>query len=163
MPAPRTVDQPGDHACRIPTDTEHRQGCCRYACGAATIGPSDSDCNEDSANPAGGVRRQSCGGACDHADAPVPPVAAKNTLQERISERTQIVDVLEPQTLEELVEAIQLALSERTSDSWPQFEDRTVEVVKTIPQERISKRRSRADHRRAAAARREGAATRRAV
>ena len=46
-------------------------------------GPSDSDCVEDSGKPAGAVRRQSCGGSCDHADVPTPDVA----LQERISER----------------------------------------------------------------------------
>ena len=68
------VDQPGDQACRFPTDSTHRQGC-RYACGDAANGPSDSDWVEDSGNPAGAVR-QSYGGACDHADAPAPPDAA---------------------------------------------------------------------------------------
>ena len=88
----QTVDHPGDQACRVPTDTIHRQGCCRYACGDATTGPSDSDWVEDRGSPPGAVRRQSCGDACDHADVPVPHVAPKDTLQERISERTQIVD-----------------------------------------------------------------------
>ena len=89
----------------------------------------------------------------------MPPVAANNTLQERISERAEIVDVPEPQSLEELVEAIQITLSECASDPGPQFEDQTVEVVKTIPQERISKRTGRAERQRAATARWDGAAT----
>ena len=88
----------------------------------------------------------------------MPPAAAYNTIQERVSERPQIVDVPEPLTLEELVEKIQLTLVECAADSVPRFEDRTVEVVKTIPQERISKR-TRANRRRANAARWDGAAT----
>ena len=32
-------DQPGDQACRVPTDSIHRQGCCRYACGDAVKVP----------------------------------------------------------------------------------------------------------------------------
>ena len=75
--------QPGDQARRVPADSVHRQCCCRDACGDAEKGPSVSDCIEDSGNPACEVRRQSCGGACVHADAPVPPVA----LEERISAR----------------------------------------------------------------------------
>ena len=51
-------------------------------------GPSNSDWVEDSGNPAGEVRRQSCGGACDHADAPVPPVAVKERISARIHEQT---------------------------------------------------------------------------
>ena len=42
------VDQPGDHA-----------RCDTQACGDAEKGHSDSDCMEDSGNPAGEVRRQS--------------------------------------------------------------------------------------------------------
>ena len=81
-PVHMTVHQPGDQTRRVPADLVHRQNC-RYACGDAVKGPSDSDCFEDSGKPAGAVRRQSCGGASGLADAPVPPVA----LQERISER----------------------------------------------------------------------------
>ena len=57
------ADQPGDQVCRVPTDSVHRQGCCRYACGDAVKGPSNSDGVEDCGSPAGAVRRQSCGGA----------------------------------------------------------------------------------------------------
>ena len=75
-----------------------------------------------------------------------------------VIQRTQIVDPPEPQTLEEIVDAIQLTLAECAEDPVPQFEDQTVEVVKTIPQERISKRTG-ANRRRASAARWDGAAT----
>ena len=109
-------DQPGDQACRVPTDSTHRQGCCRHACGDAVKGPSDSDCIEDGGKSAGAaagaVRRQTCGGACGLADAPVPPVA----LQERISERThkQIVDVPMPHVA--LKERISERIHEQTVD-----------------------------------------------
>ena len=66
---PMTVHQPGDQARRFPADFPHLQSC-RYACGDAVTGPSDSDCIEDSGKPAGAVRRQSCGRACDQADGP---------------------------------------------------------------------------------------------
>ena len=42
------------------------------ACGDATTGNSGSDFIEDCGSPDGAVRRQSCGGACDHADVPTP-------------------------------------------------------------------------------------------
>ena len=45
-PVPMTVHQPGDQACRVPTESTHRQNC-RRACGDATTGPSDSDGFED--------------------------------------------------------------------------------------------------------------------
>ena len=38
------------------------------ACGVATTFPSDSDCIEDSGNPSGDVRRQSCGCAATMTD-----------------------------------------------------------------------------------------------
>ena len=66
----QAVDQPGDQACFIPTDTVHRQGFCQYACGKAVTGPSYSDFVEDYGSPAGEVRRYSCGCACDHANQP---------------------------------------------------------------------------------------------
>ena len=67
----QTVDQPGDQACRIPAETVvHRQGYCRYACGDAATGPSYSDFVEECGSPAGAVRRDSCGCACDLADQP---------------------------------------------------------------------------------------------
>ena len=47
---PMTVHQPGDQARRVPADLSHRQSC-RYACGDAVTGPSDSDCIEDSGKP----------------------------------------------------------------------------------------------------------------
>ena len=81
-------DQLGDQACRVPTDSLHRQSYCRDSCGDAENGPLVSDCIEDSGNPASEVRRQSCGGACDHADAPVPPVALKERISARIHEQT---------------------------------------------------------------------------
>ena len=62
----QTVDLPGDQARRDPADTIHRHGC-RYACGDATAGPSGSDGAEDCGSPAGAIRRDSCGCACDHA------------------------------------------------------------------------------------------------
>ena len=80
---------PGDQACRVSADSIHRQ-VCRQACGDAANGPSDSDCCEDSGNLAGEVRRQSCGGACDNADAPVRAVALKERISARI--HGQIVD-----------------------------------------------------------------------
>ena len=95
VPRP-SINQVTKHA-EIPKFLIHR----RHTCGDAATAPSDSDCVEDSGNPAGAVRRQSCGGACEHADAPVPHVAAKNTLQEHISERTQIASAPAPQILEE--------------------------------------------------------------
>ena len=58
----QTVDQPGDQDCRDPEDSVHRQGC-RYACGDATSGPSDSDGVDDHGRPADAVRWQSYGGA----------------------------------------------------------------------------------------------------
>ena len=192
----QTVDQPGDQARRDTADFLHRQSC-RHAGGDAVPGPSKSDFVEDCGSPAGAVRRdncggtcdhadhadhavdatagpsdsrcaddrgrpecavhqQSCGGACDHADAPVPPAAANNTFQEHISEQAQIVD--EPQTMEEPLESMQRILAECAADPAPQFEVQTVEVVKTNPQERFSKR-TRANRRRATAARWNGAMT----
>ena len=65
MPVP--LDQPGDQICRIPADTVHRQGCCRYACGVAATGPSDSDCAEDGGSPARAGHRQNFGRACGQA------------------------------------------------------------------------------------------------
>ena len=59
---------PGEQACRVPTDL-HQQGC-RSARGDATTGPPGSDSGEDGGGPTGALRRQSCGGACVHADAP---------------------------------------------------------------------------------------------
>ena len=53
---------------------------------------------------------------------------------ERISERTQIVDVPVPQTLEETVEAMEVLFL--------QFRDGIVEVFELIPPERISERTS---------------------
>ena len=47
---------------RDPADSLHRQGC-RYACGDATTGPSDSDGVHDHGRPADAVRWQSYGGA----------------------------------------------------------------------------------------------------
>ena len=58
----QTVDHPGDQACGDPADSIHRQGC-RYACGDATTGPSDSDGVDDHGRPADAVRWQSYGGA----------------------------------------------------------------------------------------------------
>ena len=46
----------------VPVDQRGDQACCdTQACGDAEKGPSDSDCIEDSGNPSGEVRRQSCG------------------------------------------------------------------------------------------------------
>ena len=66
----QTVDQPGNQACRILADTVHRQGYCRHACGVTATGPLYSDCVEHCGSPAGEVRRDSCGCACDHVDRP---------------------------------------------------------------------------------------------
>ena len=117
--------------CGSPARTVRRQNCGR-ACDQAVDavrGPSDSDCAEDGGRPDCAVHRQSCGSACGHADAPVPPAVAYNTIQERISERAQIVDVPEPQTLEELVQAIQLTLAGCAADPVPQFEDQNCNNV----------------------------------
>ena len=65
------VNQPRDQAYRASADSAHRQGR-RRAGGDATTGLSDSDFIEDCGSPAGAVRRQSHGGACDHADVPMP-------------------------------------------------------------------------------------------
>ena len=51
-------------------------------------GPSSSDFVEDRGSPAGEGLRQSCGGACDHADAAVPPVALKERISARKHEQT---------------------------------------------------------------------------
>ena len=74
---PMTVHQPSDEARRVPADLLHRQSC-RYACGDAVTGPSDSDGFEDcespdqpgdqaSRDPADPVHRQSCRHACGDA------------------------------------------------------------------------------------------------
>ena len=76
------LDQPSDKACRVPTDSLHRQGCCRYACGNAVKGPSDSNCVEVSGKPVGAVRPQSY---CDQADGP----GDQACLAQAISVRTQ--------------------------------------------------------------------------
>ena len=68
LDVPVPLDQPGDQACRVPAVSIHRQGFCRYACGDAAKGPSDSRCVEDRGSPVGAARRQSCGCARDHAD-----------------------------------------------------------------------------------------------
>ena len=60
--------------------------------------------------------------------------------------------------LKEIFESINRSLAECAADQEAQFEDQTVEVVKTTPQERISKR-TKANRRRATAARWDGAAT----
>ena len=98
----QTIDQPGDQVRRDPADSIRRQGC-RYACGDA----------EDGGSLAGAVRRQSggcaCDHACDHAGAPGPHVAAKDTLQELISEPTQsAADMPVPQILETVPHSPQL-------------------------------------------------------
>ena len=59
--------------------------------------------------------------AADHADAPVPHVAAKDTLQKRIPERTQIVSAPVPQILEEPVAPVS------------QFQEETVGVIRLSP------------------------------
>ena len=46
---------------------KHRQGC-RSSCGVAATGRSILDFREECGSPAGAVRRDSCGDACDHAD-----------------------------------------------------------------------------------------------
>ena len=61
------VDQPGDQARRVSTDTVRLQGCCSASCDTAT-GPSVSDCVEDRESPTGAVHmpssgRASCGAA----------------------------------------------------------------------------------------------------
>ena len=74
---PMTVHQPGDQARRVPADLQHRH-CCRYACGDAVTGPSDSDGFEDHGNPdhpgdqacrvpADLLHRQGCRYACGDA------------------------------------------------------------------------------------------------
>ena len=113
VPVPRgaqPVDQPGDQACLCSADSIHRQGC-RYACGDAANGVSDADGVEDRGSPAGVVRRQSCGGACDHADAPVVPAPVPQILEEPIVLQFQV----------ETVEVVQLSPQERISE-------RTIEV-----------------------------------
>jgi len=45
------VEQPGDQARRVPADSVHRQGYCRYSCGVAATGPSDSDYGKDCGSP----------------------------------------------------------------------------------------------------------------
>ena len=69
-PVPMTVHQAGDQALRVPANLLPRQSC-RYACGDAVTGPSDTDGFEDSESPdqpgdqasrdpAEPVHRQSC-------------------------------------------------------------------------------------------------------
>ena len=98
------------NACLFSTDSVHRHDC-RYACGDAANGPSYSNFVEDCGSPAGVVRRDSCGGACDHADAPVVPASVPQILEE------PIVPLFQVETAEEA----QLFPHERISE-------RTVEV-----------------------------------
>ena len=88
-------------------------------------------------------------------DVQVPQIAARDTLQERISEHTQNIDVpvmeiTVPVLLqEEIIEVIKPFpaehISERTVEQIvdipvPQIQKQTVEVAKTTPQERFSER-----------------------
>ena len=79
--------------------------------GVAASGPSEFDSVEDCGSSAGVVRRQSCGGACDHADAPVVPAPVPQFLEEPIVPQSQV----------ETAEVVQLLPQERISG-------RTVEV-----------------------------------
>ena len=81
-PVCQTVDQPGDQVCRVPTDCIRRQGCCRYACGDAATGPSNSDGVEDRGRPAGAVCRQSYGGADGMRQVACPKCGCLNTCVE---------------------------------------------------------------------------------
>ena len=114
-------DQPGDQACRVPTDSVHRQCCCRDACGDAEKGPSDSDCMEDSGKRASTVRWQSYGRACDQAE--------EIMHQKRISKRVvgQIDDVPVPQILKEVVEVV-TAVKKCPSGFFEQIDDDIVPV-----------------------------------
>ena len=148
-PVLMTVHQSGDRARRVPVDLLHRQGC-RYTCGDAVKGPSDSDCFEDSGKPAGAVRRQSCGRACDQAEEIIP--------QKRIPECVvgQIDDVQILNEIVEVVKAVKNVSQERISEgigeqlvdapvplSQPQILKEVVEVVKAVKnvhQEHISEK-----------------------
>ena len=55
---------------------------------ASTGGPSGLDSAEDGGSLADAVRRQSCEGACDHADAPGPHDALKERISEHFHEQT---------------------------------------------------------------------------
>ena len=84
-PVCQTVDQPGDQACRVPTDSIHRQECCRYACGDAVTGPSSSDFVEDSGSPAGAIRRRSYGGTDDMRQVACPKCGCLTTCVENVT------------------------------------------------------------------------------
>ena len=79
------VDQPGD------------QQDCRSDCGDAANGPSYSDFVEDCESPAGVVRRQSCGGACVHADAPFVSAPVPQIVEEPIVPQFQVENAEEAQ------------------------------------------------------------------
>ena len=95
------VDQPGD------------QQDCRFACGDAANGPSYSDFVEDCESPAGVVCRQSCGGACVHADAPVVSAPVPQILEEPIVPQFQV----------ETAEEAQLFPQERISELTVEVDD----------------------------------------
>ena len=147
----QTVDQPGDQARRDPADSIHRQSC-RHAGGDAVTGPSDSRCAEDR------------GSTSDYADVDEFLEVVKDIPPELMSEglaKDILAMPMAPWQREMdrvLREKLARRLAECAADPAPQFEDQTVEVVKTTPQERTPKR-TRANRRRATAARWDGAGT----